>query len=1106
MHTKGTTSTQGIGCLRLGNDQAALIAGSAKGRLTLYSNNEKYSALQARDDITNSGFVYLPAPESANDYQYLIWSPNSATAIGSGTKPVYISAAGKAIASSSTVGSNTAISATGKTDGTFTPIYLNTGTITAATTTIGSAALPIYMNAGTLTACTASSIFSDFSSSPNANGETLSITVAGQKRTVTLDPATTEQGGIVTTSAQSFAGAKTFTSNVIMKNATQYPILYFQPSLGTSAMGAIQNGTEFSNDVITSNRMYMVEWSYTSNSATRLGKYELYALPEVDPDRTTNSTYYILTTKPSINTYTMNSLRLTNTTDADVGSDNGTALIIGPRDGTHLTIDSNEIMAKTNGTTGGTLSLNLGNGGLVQIGAGGLKVSGDISVTDTISSTTTLYINSADSTSIIFSNGATESARFNPSGCLNIGSTQTSDTYGLYVAKSSMFTSNAFFRSNIMANNSTIGGSVAFLPTRSTDGKATGVITYYACGSTSATAYTLGSFYFHCYSYAKDTYNRLDYYDRYYFPAVAADKTENDSYIILTTKNKVTVAQGGTGAETFTAGRLLIGNGTSAIKTTDIHVNYTAGTTSTTGKEELVVGNNKASNAAGNARGQLTLYTASAAWHGLMATGATNRSSYLRDWGATGYLVATNTSDAVGDAGTPVYINGSGVATACTSSSVKAGYLYNVTETNPSSATRYNLVFLGTGNAASSATTSYVPRTNVDFNVYLLNGTTDAVGYSVLELGNTTVEKTAGNKYGMIRLYSKSSGYANLAAADTTSSATHYLPTTGGTLLNSAGGSINNITITNTSGISHIKFSRNTGANYLHAPTGGSVAICANDTLALASSSFIAEATSIHPGQSAGATLGTSNYRWGALYTTSGNFTSGITAAALYLQNGNLVKGTAPASESTGSVISFCESAGTAAKNRIGMIYSYVTTSNTAATRMYAYKPEAGSTSTAYLYVQYAADGTTKAGSSASFYGAVWNDYAEFRAQDEHIEPGYCVTSSKFGKVYKTTKRMQYCEGIVSDTFGFSIGETDECKTPLAVSGRVLAFYNGPIENYNIGDVVCAGANGKVEKMTREEIKNYPDRIVGTVSEFPSYETWGDGNVPTANRIWIKVK
>ena len=39
-----------------------------------------------------------------------------------------------------------------------------------------------------------------------------------------------------------------------------------------------------------------------------------------------------------------------------------------------------------------------------------------------------------------------------------------------------------------------------------------------------------------------------------------------------------------------------------------------------------------------------------------------------------------------------------------------------------------------------------------------------------------------------------------------------------------------------------------------------------------------------------------------------------------------------------------------------------------------------------------------------------------------------------------------------------------------------------------------------------EEIKEYPDRIIGIVSEIPEYETWGSGNVEVNNRIWIKVK
>ena len=141
---------------------------------------------------------------------------------------------------------------------------------------------------------------------------------------------------------------------------------------------------------------------------------------------------------------------------------------------------------------------------------------------------------------------------------------------------------------------------------------------------------------------------------------------------------------------------------------------------------------------------------------------------------------------------------------------------------------------------------------------------------------------------------------------------------------------------------------------------------------------------------------------------------------------------------------------------------------------------------------------------SAVLMGAAWNDYAEYRNQIETIEPGYCVASTNQGKVYKTTKKYQACDGIVSDTYGFTIGKTDECQTPLAVSGRVLAYFHGNREDYNAGDTVCAGPEGKIMKMTREEIHEYPDRIIGIVSEIPEYEEWNGKKVN--NRIWIKVK
>jgi hypothetical protein len=39
-------------------------------------------------------------------------------------------------------------------------------------------------------------------------------------------------------------------------------------------------------------------------------------------------------------------------------------------------------------------------------------------------------------------------------------------------------------------------------------------------------------------------------------------------------------------------------------------------------------------------------------------------------------------------------------------------------------------------------------------------------------------------------------------------------------------------------------------------------------------------------------------------------------------------------------------------------------------------------------------------------YGAVWNDYAEYRDQIDVIEPGYCVASTDDGKVYKTIEKF----------------------------------------------------------------------------------------------------
>lgn len=146
-----------------------------------------------------------------------------------------------------------------------------------------------------------------------------------------------------------------------------------------------------------------------------------------------------------------------------------------------------------------------------------------------------------------------------------------------------------------------------------------------------------------------------------------------------------------------------------------------------------------------------------------------------------------------------------------------------------------------------------------------------------------------------------------------------------------------------------------------------------------------------------------------------------------------------------------------------------------------------------------------------SVTGAVWNDYAECR-QSDCSEPGRVVFEKGDDTLTKTEKRLQHFAGVISDTWGFSQGETDKAKTNIAVAGRVLVYTYQDRNNYKPGDCVCAAPNGTIDIMTREEIIKFPDRIVGTVSCVPDYEEWGGGKnadrdpVKVNNRIWIKVK
>ena len=140
-------------------------------------------------------------------------------------------------------------------------------------------------------------------------------------------------------------------------------------------------------------------------------------------------------------------------------------------------------------------------------------------------------------------------------------------------------------------------------------------------------------------------------------------------------------------------------------------------------------------------------------------------------------------------------------------------------------------------------------------------------------------------------------------------------------------------------------------------------------------------------------------------------------------------------------------------------------------------------------------------------YGAVWNDYAECRESNEFIDAGYVVKENGDDTLSLADGRLIYGCSIVSDTFGFMIGETDKAHTPIAVSGRVLAYpyENREVFRHNIGCFVCSGPNGTVSLMDKEEVWNHPEAIIGQVSAVPDYEYWGN-DVKINGRVWIKVR
>lgn len=228
------------------------------------------------------------------------------------------------------------------------------------------------------------------------------------------------------------------------------------------------------------------------------------------------------------------------------------------------------------------------------------------------------------------------------------------------------------------------------------------------------------------------------------------------------------VARGGTGETSFSAGYLLYTPTTGSIKSTKfMHLNYKAGTTSTLGYEELILGNTNTEGTVDNAFGRIGFYSAKTKGSYITAADTTNSSWYdhvlpaSAGWIVTGgsYDRTAGTATGVGSDTIPIYVSTAGRATAITKLDVAHG------GTGTTSFTANSLIMSGTSttaalttraistsittNASTNIPTESAVKTYVDNQIATIQGTVQG-GYVTIA-GNAqqvTGRKTLSNLAG----------------------------------------------------------------------------------------------------------------------------------------------------------------------------------------------------------------------------------------------------------------------------------------------------------------------------------------------------------------------
>lgn len=133
-------------------------------------------------------------------------------------------------------------------------------------------------------------------------------------------------------------------------------------------------------------------------------------------------------------------------------------------------------------------------------------------------------------------------------------------------------------------------------------------------------------------------------------------------------------------------------------------------------------------------------------------------------------------------------------------------------------------------------------------------------------------------------------------------------------------------------------------------------------------------------------------------------------------------------------------------------------------------------------------------------------------------ETGNVLIERGDGYLEKSSARLQSGAYVASsEAILVSSGYDDvENSANVAIVGRILTFVEDR-DNLQVGDVLCTGENGYASKMSEEEIRLYPNKILGEVVEIPTYDIWrdsahqdSDDDIPyveinVKNRVWVKI-